>query len=94
LQLPQRVEGHAPRREDHQHGDAQRDGAVIVVPVLPAVVCTTSVKAAVALETSVARLQLTVPPAPTAGVVQINAGPFVPSGAGRRSPRAAMSAGD
>src|SRR5260221_274835 len=49
----------------------------IVAPPLPGPACTTSVKAAEPAAASEARLQLTVPPAPAAGVVQVNVGPDV-----------------
>jgi hypothetical protein len=48
-----------------------------VVPALPGPARATSVKAAAAPEASVVMLQLTVPPAPTAGLVQMNVGPDV-----------------
>jgi hypothetical protein len=47
------------------------------VPVAPVGTLTTSEKVALAPEAIEAMVQLTVPPAPTAGVVQLNAGPAV-----------------
>jgi hypothetical protein len=48
-----------------------------VVPALPGIARATSVKAAELATASEAMLQLTVPVAPTAGVVQVNVGPDV-----------------
>jgi hypothetical protein len=48
---------------------------LLTVPLAVALVATTSVKLAAPPLASVARLHVTVPPAPTAGVVQVKAGP-------------------
>src|SRR5258708_33592629 len=50
---------------------------VTVVPALATLDCTTRVKVAEAGAASEALVQVTVPAAPTAGVVQVNAGPDV-----------------